>query len=272
MSEEPNVVQPLVPVDRILVALDTSPQSLNALDTAAELASILDAELHGLFIEDDNLLRLCNLPFVREIGSYSASSRPLDGRSVEREFRQQAVTIRRTIAQTAVNANVRWSFEVTRGKVSEELLAATEAASLVTMGRVGRSLSKRYGSTAQSLVRRSMRPVFLLGDGGLSYPLTVIYSGTPASMRALRLSILLMQHREDELRILFLAESGLTEEERARLSESVGVHGVLVQHKVLDPGDSLLNAVRSDETGLLVVPADQADILESLARSAIVTP
>ena len=154
---------PVVSIGRILVALDASPHSLNALRAAAELAAVTESELQGLYVEDLNLLRMCGLPFVREIGSYSAAARLPDSRAIEREFQSQADKIRHTLAQTAVSSNLRWSFRVTRGMVSTELLAAAESAGLVTLGRVGRSPGKRFGSTAQAMVRRSMCPLLVAG-------------------------------------------------------------------------------------------------------------
>ena len=49
--------------ERVVVALDSSPQSEKALRAAVELATLLDAELEGLFVEDINLMHLCGLPF-----------------------------------------------------------------------------------------------------------------------------------------------------------------------------------------------------------------
>ncbi|MGI9243387.1 MAG: universal stress protein, partial [Verrucomicrobiales bacterium] len=63
---------------RILIGLDSSPTSLRGLAAAAEMAARLDAELVGLFVEDDNLLRLARLPQSYEIGMQSARSRNLD--------------------------------------------------------------------------------------------------------------------------------------------------------------------------------------------------
>ena len=73
--------------ERILVALDASPQSVAALRAAAELAALMEAELEGLFIEDINLLHLCGLPFSHEIGSYTAKRRQLDNLALERQLR-----------------------------------------------------------------------------------------------------------------------------------------------------------------------------------------
>ena len=54
-------------IQRILVALDASTDSLAALDAAAKLAQCLQAELVGLFVEDVNLLYMAGLPFTREL-------------------------------------------------------------------------------------------------------------------------------------------------------------------------------------------------------------
>ena len=54
-------------IKRILVALDASAANRTALQTAALLASELQAELQALFVEDINLLRLAELPFAREV-------------------------------------------------------------------------------------------------------------------------------------------------------------------------------------------------------------
>ncbi|MFW5810637.1 MAG: universal stress protein, partial [Thermodesulfobacteriota bacterium] len=62
-------------IRRILVALDASPASLEGLKTAAELAERLNAELYGLFVEDIDLLRAVELPFVTEIGYLSMIGR-----------------------------------------------------------------------------------------------------------------------------------------------------------------------------------------------------
>ena len=81
--------------ERIVVALDASPHSLAALRAAAQLAATIQAELYGLFVEDSDLLRLCDLPFCQEIGSFSATVRRLDSRSVERTLRVRAGHVQR---------------------------------------------------------------------------------------------------------------------------------------------------------------------------------
>ena len=77
-------------IRRILVALDGSYHSLAALEAAAELAASLEAELHGLFVEDVNLLRVAGSPVAREVCyPFSRTTRP-NQRTMERQLRAQA--------------------------------------------------------------------------------------------------------------------------------------------------------------------------------------
>jgi K+-sensing histidine kinase KdpD len=87
--------------ERVVVALDASANSRATLRAAAQLALQLQAELEGLFIEDDNLLRLCNLPFSQEVGLFSATARRLDSGAIEREFRGVARSLQQLIASIA---------------------------------------------------------------------------------------------------------------------------------------------------------------------------
>ena len=207
--------------DRILVALDASPQSVAALRAAVELAALLEAELEGLFVEDINLLHLCGLPFGREIGSYTASVRQLDNRAMERRLRVLAVVIREAMEREAAQLPVRWTFQVRRGAVVAELLAASQSAAMLSLGRAGRSRRQTLGSVAESIVRQSSRPVLILGEqGGLQRPLALLYTGTEAADRALRLAINLEVRRESG------SPPGREPSRRAseRVSEHSGLH------------------------------------------------
>jgi len=260
----------------ILVALDASPHSLAALRAAVELASLLEADLSSIFVEDVNLIRLCELPFTREIGSYSATVRQIDSESIEREFRMLAAHIRKVVAQTADPASVNWSFQVARGSVTSELLAASESAILLTLGRVGRTPGKRFGSTARTLAIQSKRPIFLLGDAGLVYPLSVVYSGSAAADRALRLALVLTQVQEKPLQIYTmpdLEQSGSVDELLQRCLESATTD---YEEKVIviamEGTDLLATELESAPAGTLILPMEFAALLEHYAHSAILVP
>src|SRR5512134_2155046 len=74
-------------IRRILVAVDPSRKSLLALQAAASLAAHLDAEVIGILVEDTNLFRLAEMPFIQEVGHYSARPYPLNSQVLERQLR-----------------------------------------------------------------------------------------------------------------------------------------------------------------------------------------
>src|SRR4029077_3506266 len=50
-------------VERVVVALDAASENRAAIGAAARLAARWKARLHGVFVEDDDLIRLAHLPF-----------------------------------------------------------------------------------------------------------------------------------------------------------------------------------------------------------------
>jgi len=161
--EESGTEGPIV-AERVLVALDASPQSQAALRAAARVAAAMQAELLGLFVEDANLFHLCNSPFCREVGLRTAVVRQLESQTVERQLRVLAAEMRRSLARVAGEAQVHWSFQVTRGAVEHELLTAAENSVLLSLGRTSWLTGSRLGSTTRMVVQRTLRPLLILGN------------------------------------------------------------------------------------------------------------
>jgi nucleotide-binding universal stress UspA family protein len=262
--------------ERIVVALDASPQSVAALKAAVELAALMEAELEGLFIEDINLLNLCNLPFGREIGSYTASMRRLDNAGMERQLRVLAAAIQQAMARAAAQTSVRWHFEVRRGPVVPELLAAAQSAALLSLGRAGQVRRKSLGSTAQSIVSKSDRPLLILGEGsGLEYPLTVVYTGSPASQRALNLALRLARNDRHALRVLVWAgeqddiDLVQLQTEAEGLLEAAHAHATF---HTMRRAATLLATLRTRDGGTLVLPGEHAALLSEHSGPALLVP
>ena len=259
---------------RILVALDASPQSVAALRAAAELAALMEAELEGLFIEDINLLYLCGLPFSHEIGSYTAKRRQLDNLALERQLRAVAATIQQAMTQVTTQTPVPWKFQVRRGTVVDELLAAAQDAALMSVGRAGRIRRRSLGSTVRSLVDQSRHPLLILGeDNRLVYPLTVVYTGTPAAERALLFAAGLAARSQSGLRVLLWPrdepDEGLAELEaqaRERAGE-VELTFIPVRHD-----GSVLAALRSHDGGTLVLPGEQSALVAEHTGPVLLVP
>lgn len=197
-------------IRRILVALDTSTDSLSGLEAAARLAAAMRAELVGLFVEDINLLHLAMLPFTDEVQRATGIRRSIDQHSMERDLQLQASQARRALAAAAGRAEARWTFKVVRGEVKSEVLSAALEADLLTLGRTSRShfSRPRLGSTARAAIERGPGYVILGGpDSPDDRPVMVTFDGSQAGSQALVAAAHIAAMRDSEL-IVLLVESG----------------------------------------------------------------
>lgn len=251
--------RPMFALRRILVALDTSPNSLAALDAAVNLAATLHAELLGLFVEDAALLRLAEVPCAREILYFSTAEIPLSRASMESRFKAQAEQARKALAAAALRAHVEWSFRTARGDVASEVLAAASDVDLLALGKGGWSLSRkvRMGSTALELSASSV-PVLLLPESGLSpkASLVVYYDGSAAAKRGLLAALELEDAGMDGITVLLDAANP---DEASRLQDEINGMARRDAHSLrylqIDPDDktSMLRALEPERTGLFVL-------------------
>lgn len=270
MSEERQALS----IDRILVAVDASPHSLAALEAAVDLAARFQAELTGLFVEDENLLRLADLPFVSEIGIFTATRRRIDGREMERQIRVQGRRVREIFTVRTRRAQVTWSFREVRGTVLSEVLTAASEADVLVLGRAGWSLlrSGRLGSTVRGILPKRFGLALIMKEGTcLGDPLAVVYDGSPAAERALIAADTLHQRLDDAqtLMVLLLAEEpdkaqSLQDQAVALLAgrDTVARYRSLASTNVL----SLADTLQAEGCGTLVLPARPA----ALQNSALV--
>lgn len=173
---------------RILVGMDASAASQDAVAAAALLAARLGSALTGLFVEDEDLLRLAGLPFAGILRTPGGGREPIDRAAAEAELRAVASHVREALELAASTNRVSFSFRVTRGRVVQELLAAAAEADLVVLGAAGHGRSGRgaVGETARAAAARAPASVLLLARGsGLGGPAVAVDDGTPAGVRAL---------------------------------------------------------------------------------------
>jgi hypothetical protein len=100
-------------VDRVVVALDAASENRAAIGAAARLAARWKAHLHGVFVEDDDLIRLAHLPFARQV-TLGFGVEPLTVQHAERQMRVFAERARQELAASAKRHGIDWSFEIVR--------------------------------------------------------------------------------------------------------------------------------------------------------------
>jgi nucleotide-binding universal stress UspA family protein len=262
MSADPNREEREDAIRRILVALDFSPHSLAALDAAADLASRLDAEIVGLYVEDIRLLKLADLPLAREIGLFSPGPRAFDRSSVELQLRAQGRAARKAMERQAERKGIRWSFRVVQGSIPNEVLAASSESDLAILGKVGWSRRRQLGSTARLIVAQGSRPVIFLQSGvRLILPVGVVYDGSAQSWRALGAAASLLRAENGFLTVFILA--GTVAEAQAY---QAGIARWLRERKlraryrwlIKPTAHGLKDMFHSESCGLLVLPQDLA--------------
>jgi nucleotide-binding universal stress UspA family protein len=207
-------------IKRILLALDASTHSLASLDTAAELARRLNAELRGLFVEDIDLLRMAELPFAAEIGGFSLTLRHIRLPDLEMQLRAQASHMRKMMAAVAAREGVPWEFRVVRGPVASEIILAAAECDLIIVGKRGWSMSKRLGSTVRMIITKGKGLTLVLQPGTrLTVPAIAVYDGTATSRKVLDAARALVKVKDGEMMILVLGE---TRQEALELAELAG--------------------------------------------------
>jgi nucleotide-binding universal stress UspA family protein len=248
-----------VPFRRILVALDSSHHSLAALEAAVELAAGMQAELRGLYVEDVKLLRAADSPATRQVRYPFVSGAKLDPQHMERQLRAQASQARRALAAICERRKVKWSFQVARGEVAHEVVAAAEEVDMLILGRVSRPLIRRIrlGSTALAAAVQAPCCVLLLQrDENIKPPVVVTYDGSPVARRAIKIAARLARRNDGYLAVLIVADAP-DEEYRlqAEMADWLRRQGLLVRFRRLPEASvpALIQAMQTERGGVLVL-------------------
>lgn len=257
---------------RILVALDGSLHSQAALEAAAHLAGLLKAELIGVFVEDVNLLRLAQLPFAQEVRRFSATVERLELHHLRRQLRQLAAQAQADLEKAAENHALAFSFRVSQGPVSAEVLAAALEADLLALGRASHPRPAGLGSTAQTAVSQTSRTVLLMRPGAsLDRPILVVYDGSPGADRALDIAAYLAREN-GRLRLLLIAENVETAQRyQAEVSAKLPQNGLVIEFRYLQKPNNAQIAyiLRLAAPGLLVFNDTQSNLTPAMIHALL---
>ncbi len=235
---------------RILVALDSSACGQAALQAAVLLATSIRAELEGLFVEDEDLVRLAGLPFAREIDVTSASTRPLQVADMERELRAVSEKTEKAFARALQQLDLAWKFRTIRGAIVRASLDAAGDADMLVIGQHGRS---SRGIAADYLARTTARR-----DG-----VVAVFDGSNSAFRAIELGQTLARANSTALTVLVLSSEG--EEDAAKCAVWLQQHSIHaeIDRSLSATDDALIQYVRKFTPGLLLINRDSRYLNES---------
>lgn len=109
-------------LQRIIIALQTGQPQQELLQLALTLATIHQAELTALLVEDANLAQLSHLPFAQEIQRLSASVQALDNNTWNRRKRRQTEYLHQQLQQITQRHGLPTSLQITQGYYLTEVL------------------------------------------------------------------------------------------------------------------------------------------------------
>lgn len=247
---------------RVLVVLDNVAANDEVLRTAAAIASAEACELTGLFIEDQDLLRLAALPFAREVQLAGARTRRLEPELVRQALRAQASQARAAVAKYAATHRLTWSFQEAQGRTNEQILLAASAGDIIAMTRHVGPLASFTGISGQArmIAARAPGPLLLAGEPQPVRRGTTLlpYDASPAAELVLGLAGNLARARQEPLEIMLLGETARGIENFEERIRSATGQSQVPPLRIWIPRDRATAVHRLCELdrGLLILPAD----------------
>jgi len=174
-------------IERVIVPLDAAAENRAAIEMAARVAARAQAALHGIFIEDEELLYVAALPFTRQLAP-GAGLQPFTTEDTELYLKAAAVRTRRELISAAQRHRVEASFEVMRGR-PETALSGLSERDLVVAGALGRPIAGHFRVECRwwSSIEIAPGPFLLARDGPNAGGAVVLLlrDRSPASARLL---------------------------------------------------------------------------------------
>lgn len=241
---------------RVLVGLEGQELCRSLLDVAARLAAQRRAELHGLFVEETEFLQAAGLPFSRTLSSSGRGWEAADPETMARALRARAAELNRQLEQIASQWQLPWSFRSERGPAGDWLLAATQQAELIVLGRSRRSRGGPLGRAARRTATESRCSVLVMGpEAQLPSRITAFFDGDEHTLQAAE-ELARLFDRPLEVAVL-AASTADTAKLRARAEAWLRTRQRPVTVRSFDAADPdrLAAALGRAPLGLAVIPA-----------------
>ena len=242
---------------RVVIACDSVGENRPGIETAARLAALWEAALHGVFVQDEALLYLAALPFARHVGPTGEIAQEQDESAVLVHFETRASSARALIEAAARRHELGWSFDVVRGQaalarleLSEEDLLVVEATSRPFAGEF------RLDSRLLQAAFEAHRPLLLVRNPARAKTGVVAYAQQPmeAARRIIAAAARLALAAEGDFTVLLTA--GVSPEEARKTVGTVSAR--LAARCRIEPQGEAKLPLLAGAGSLLVVDADPA--------------
>lgn len=173
-------------LNQILIIFETTSYSPYSLESVIKLAASLNAAIHGIYIEDQDLLNAVELPFVREIAYHTANVRHTDRRLMMQQLRNYSEKIKHSLQTQAGSFSVTATFSSVRGRRLSEIEQQINVAKIILL-----PARKSLSGSEQDIKRPSARK-----------HIAVVYDKSPSSENCLTTAISIARITGIELLVL----------------------------------------------------------------------
>jgi hypothetical protein len=118
---------------RIQVMLNSIISNQPALKIATRIADSMNLMLEGVYVEDEDLLNVSELSFLREISASTLLQQSVDPQRMQQALAAQARQLERFMQQYAEQSGVHCSFRVWRGRATLASLSADLDAEIISI-------------------------------------------------------------------------------------------------------------------------------------------
>lgn len=234
-----HVNQPPARIAVVLVNLESDSATLETLNLLTDESP---AEIHGLFVEDIELLSLADLPLAREYCRLTHVQRDVQSAELERQFRIQARAAEQALTAHATRRGLHCSFRTVRGEPATLLREMLEVMDLMLLGATRHSLSVagyRLYATRRDSVSRGV---------------VVLFDGSASALRALEVGARLAHTGVHALTVLLVGESPETREAlRLQAADRLGQQPAEFREAVNPDMASLIRLVQPRRARCLVI-------------------
>lgn len=249
---------------KILVAVDTSSHSRAALEAAVTLAKMDEADISGVFVHEKLWKSAHHFSGSSTVNALTGEAETSEADTLQQRIDRLENRLQRQLIRISRQHKINHTWNTKHGRVSDQILEAAKEADLITLGRSGRSLTRKnkLGSTARRVIRKANKPVLILKKGlRLSQTVTVAYNATPESQKGLRMALNLAKKNDGKLSILVTDGREKSKEKRDKTVEKMVEDSdipvsVDLFHQI--SVGRFLNAINNQHSGLLVIPKNQS--------------
>lgn len=248
-------------VKTILVPVDGSANSDNAVQYGIYIAPRLEATLTGLHVIDVFLIQG---PMMTDI-SPAIGVPPYDGpyEAVEISLREKADSVLKHFEEQCRKAGIPCLAKKNIGKISDTIIEEAENADLILMAKKGEHFHVKegglIGSVAEVVIRRSGKPVLVITESFREIEsMGLAYDGSPSAKKALELSMNISEKAQWPITVLIISADAAKAADLSAQVEDMAQKGLADCEIILSSGkeaDEILKFISEGAVELMVMGA-----------------